>query len=84
MLLAAAPFTPAVMVSFFMLLIAGVYGINGYIQTSLVLLLINTLSVIGSPIIDISNITFLILVLVIFPMSFGGIILGVRKSNTKI
>ncbi len=83
MLLSLAPFTPAIFLSFFMLLIAGIYGINGYLKTAVLLLLINTLAVIGSPIIDIANTTFLILVLLVFPVSFGSVIFGVNKSNEK-
>jgi len=83
MLLSLAPFTPAIFFSFLMLLVAGVYGINGYLKTAILLLLINTLAVIGSPVIDIANTTFLILVLLAFPVSFGSVIWGVSKSNEK-
>jgi len=83
MLLSLAPFTPAIMVSFLMLLVAGAYGINGYLKTAILLLLINTLAVIGSPSIDITNTTSLILVLFVFPVSFGSVIWGVNKSNEK-
>ena len=79
MLLAAAPFTPAIGVSFIMLLFAGFIGYKGFLQSSLVLLLINTLAVIGSPGMDISNIDTLIFVLILFPISFGGVLIGVRK-----
>ena len=84
MLLSFAPFTPAVFLSFLLLLVGGIYGINSYLKTAIFLLLINTLSVIGSPIIDIANITFLILVLLVFPISFGGVIFGISKLNEKI
>jgi len=83
MLLSLAPFTPAVFLSFFMLLVAGIYGINGFLKTAILLLLINTLSVIGSPVINIANTTLLILVLFIFTLSFGCVIFGVNKSNEK-
>ena len=83
MLLSLAPFTPAVFFSFFMLLAAGVYGINGYLKTAILLLLINTLAVIGSPVIDVANTTSLILVLIVFPISFGSVIFGVNKLNEK-
>ena len=79
MMLAAAPFTPAVGISFIMLLFAGFMGYKGFIQSALVLLLINTLAVIGSPSIDISDSYTLIGVLIFFPVSFGGVLLGVRK-----
>ena len=79
MLLATAPFTPAVGISFIMLLVAGVMGYSGYIQSALALLLINTLAVIGSPGIDISNSSSLIGLLIIFLAAFGGVMLGVRK-----
>jgi len=82
MLLSLAPLTPAIMVSFLMLLVAGVYGIKGYLKTAILLLLINTLAVIGSPI-DIANTTSLILILFVFSISFGCVIWGVNKSNKK-
>jgi hypothetical protein len=84
MLLAAAPFTAAIGVSFIMLLFAGFIGYKGFLQSSLVLLLINTLAVIGSPGMDISNTDTLIFVLIIFPISFGGVLIGVRKLTLKI
>lgn len=83
MLLSLAPFTPAIFLSFLMLLVAGIYGVNGYLKIAILLLLINTLAVIGSPIIDITNTTSLILVLFIFTLSFGGAIWGVNKLNEK-
>ncbi|WP_405599742.1 MULTISPECIES: DUF6419 family natural product biosynthesis protein [unclassified Pseudoalteromonas] len=79
MLLAAAPFTPAIGVSFIMLLFAGFIGYKGFLQSSLVLLLLNTLAVIGSPSMDISNTDALIFVLIFFPISYGGVLIGVRK-----
>ena len=84
MLLAAAPFTPAVGVSLLMLLFAGFIGYKGFLQSSLVLLLINTLAVIGSPGMDISNTGIFLLVLIIFPVSFGGVLIGVKKSTLAI
>ncbi|MBU3003381.1 DUF6419 family natural product biosynthesis protein [Paraglaciecola arctica] len=83
MLLAAAPFTPAIGVSFIMLLFAGFIGYKGFLQSSLVLLLINTLAVIGSPSMDISNTDTLIFVLILFSISFGGVLIGVRKLVVK-
>lgn len=79
MLLAAALFTPAIGISFLMLLFAGFIGYKGYIQSGLVLLLINTLAVIGSPSIDMSSQETLLFVLVLFPVSFGGVLIGIRK-----
>ncbi|KZN49245.1 hypothetical protein N474_24785 [Pseudoalteromonas luteoviolacea CPMOR-2] len=79
MLLAAAPFTPAIGGSFLMLLFAGFIGYKGYIQCGLVLILINTLAVIVSPGMDISNQEVLLFVLVLFPVSFGGVLMGIRK-----
>jgi hypothetical protein len=79
MVLAAAPFTPAVGISLLMLLFAGFIGYKGFLQSSLVLLLINTLAVIGSPGMDISNTNTLLSVLIIFPVSFCGILIGIRK-----
>jgi hypothetical protein len=84
MLLAAAPFTPAIGVSFIMLLFASFIGYKGFLQSSLVLLLINTLAVIGSPSMDISNINTLIFVLILFPISFGGVLLGARRLILQI
>ncbi|MDP2485635.1 DUF6419 family natural product biosynthesis protein [Pseudoalteromonas marina] len=82
MLLAVAPFTPAILGSFFMLLFAGAIGYKGYLQSSLILLLINTLAVIGSPAINIGNNTLLFLP-ILFLISFGGAFLGVRKLTCK-
>lgn len=84
MFLAAAPFTPAVGVSFIMLLLAGFIGYKGFLQSSLVLLLINTLAIIGSPGSDISTGNTLIFLPILFTVSFGGVLIGVRKllSNT--
>ena len=84
LVLAAAPFTPAIGVSFLMLLVAGVMGFRGLIQQALILLLINTLAVVASPSIDISYTDRLFLVLIVFPIAFGGVMLGVRKLNLKI
>ncbi len=79
MFLAVAPFTAAITVSFLMLLLAGFIGYKGFIQSSLILLLINTLAVIGSPGMDISNTKTLIFVLILFSISFAGVLMGVRK-----
>ena len=84
LVLAAAPFTPAIGVSFLMLLVAGVMGFRGLIQQALILLLINTLAVVASPSIDISYTDRLVLVLIVFPIAFDGVMLGVRKLNLKI
>lgn len=84
LLLATAPFTPAIGVSFLMLLFAGFIGYKGYIQSGLVLLLINTLAVIASPNIDISNQVTLLFVLVLFSASFGGVLIGIRKLVASI
>ena len=84
LVLAAAPFTPAIGVSFLMLLVAGVMGFRGLIQQALILLLINTLAVVASPSIDISYTDRLVLVLIVFPIAFGGVMLGVRRLNLKI
>jgi len=83
MLLAAAPFTPAVGISFLMLLFAGFIGYKGFLQSSLVLLLINTLAVIGSPGSDISNGDTLIYLPMLFIVSFGGVLIGLRKVLSK-
>ena len=84
MLLSAAPFSPAIAVSFLMLLVAGIFGIKGYIQTGLMLLLINTLAVIGSPDVDISNLSSLTFMLIIFSVGFGGVMWGVRKFQLQL
>ena len=83
MLLAAAPFTPAISVSFILLLFAGIIGYKGYLQSSLILLLLNTLAVIGSPGIDISKTDSLVFILLIFLISFGGTFIGIRKLTLK-
>jgi len=79
MLLAVAPFTPAIFGTFIMLLFAGVVGYKGYLQSSLILLLINTLAVIGCPAININNANALLFLPILFLVSFGGVFLGVRK-----
>ncbi len=84
MLLSASLFTPAIGVSFVMLLFAGFIGYKGFLQSSLVLLLINTLAVIGSPSIDVSNTNTLIFVLILFLISFGGVLIGVRELVLRI
>ncbi|KAF7766394.1 hypothetical protein PUND_a2217 [Pseudoalteromonas undina] len=83
MLLATAPFTPAISGSFIMLLFAGAIGYKGYLQSSLILLLINTLAVIGSPATDIGNTNTLLFLPILFSISFGGVLLGVRKLTLK-
>lgn len=83
MLLAAAPFTPAISGSFIMLLFAGGIGYKGYLQSSLILLLINTLAVIGCPAINIDNTNALLFLPILFIVSFGGIFFGVRKLTLK-
>ena len=79
MLLAAAPFTPAIIGSFSMLLFTGLIGVRGYVQPGIILLFINTLAVIGSPAIDISNVATLVIVLISFSFAFTGVFFGVRK-----
>ncbi|GAA77395.1 hypothetical protein P20480_3894 [Pseudoalteromonas sp. BSi20480] len=66
-----------------MLLFAGAIGYKGYLQSSLILLLINTLAVIGSPAINIGNNNTLLFLPVLFLISFGGAFLGVRKLTCK-
>jgi len=83
MLLAAAPFTPAVSGSFIMLLFAGAIGYKGYLQSSLILLLINTLAVIGSPAINLDNTQTLLFLPILFLISFGGVLVGVRRLTIK-
>jgi len=83
MLLAAAPFTPAISGSFIMLLFSGAIGYKGYLQSSLILLLINTLAVIGSPAINIENTQTLLFIPILFSISFGGVLVGIRKLTSK-
>ena len=66
-----------------MLLFAGAIGYKGYLQSSLILLLINTLAVIGSPATDIDNTDTLLFLPILFSISFGGVLLGVRKLTLK-
>jgi len=66
-----------------MLLFAGAIGYKGYLQSSLVLLLINTQAVIGSPAINIGNNNTLLFLPILFLISFGGAFLGVRKLTCK-
>lgn len=79
MVLAAAPFTPAIGVSLFMLLLTAFLGYKGYLQTSLILLFVNTFAVIVSPGIDISNSKVLMFILFIHVCAFTGVSLGLRK-----
>jgi len=65
------------------LLFAGAIGYKGYLQSSLILLLINTLAVIGSPAINIGNNNTLLFLPILFLISFGGAFLGVRKLTCK-
>jgi hypothetical protein len=81
MLLALAPFTPAVFLSLLLLLVAGFIGYKGFIQLALIVLLINTLAVIGSPAIDASVVNTSVMVFLIFLVSFSGVLLGVRRGN---
>ncbi|WP_372876737.1 DUF6419 family natural product biosynthesis protein [Spongiibacter marinus] len=84
MVMAAAPFTPAIGVSFLMLLLSGLAGYKGYIQTALILLLINIPAVILSPGIDVSKTETLIFFLSILIISLTGVMLGVKKSRLNI
>ncbi|WP_299496697.1 DUF6419 family natural product biosynthesis protein [uncultured Shewanella sp.] len=79
MLLAYAAFTPAIGVSLMMLIFAGVIGYKRYLQSSLVLLFINTFAVIGSPGLNSSNIESLLFLFILFSISFGGVLMGIRK-----
>jgi len=65
------------------LLFAGAIGYKGYLQSSLILLLINTLAVIGSPAINIANTNTLLFLPILFLISFSGAFLGVRKLTCK-
>ncbi|NTS76512.1 hypothetical protein HR060_06480 [Catenovulum sp. SM1970] len=79
LILAAAPFTPAVLCAFIMLPVAGIVGYCGAIQAALVLTLINSLSLIISPGINIGKTDTLLFVVSIMVIPFTGIILGLRK-----
>lgn len=78
--LSAAPFTPAIGVSFLMLLLAGFLGFKGYVQSGFTLLFINTLALIISPGVDASNLTSFIAVFALLLVAFGGVFVGVRKA----
>ena len=80
LLLAAAPFTPAVAGSFLMLILAGVLGYKGYSKISLLLLCINTFSVVVSPNINESSFAALTVISIIFIFSFTGVALGLPKG----
>lgn len=84
MFLSVAPFTPAIGMSFLLLLFTGFIGYKGFLQSSIVLLLINTLAVIGSPSVDISHTNTLVFIPIIFLISFGGLLVGVRKLILKV
>ena len=79
MFLAVAPFTAAISGAWLRLVLAGFIGYKGFLQSSLILVLINTLAVIGSPSMDISNTKTLIFVLILFSISFAGVLMGVSK-----
>jgi hypothetical protein len=67
-----------------MLLFASFIGSKGYLQSSIILLLINTLAVVGNPGIEISNTSSAIFIAILFPISYGGVLIGVRKQSSKI
>ncbi|WP_310736878.1 MULTISPECIES: DUF6419 family natural product biosynthesis protein [unclassified Pseudoalteromonas] len=68
---------------FLIILGMATFGYKGYLQSSLILLLINTLAVIGSPATDIGNTNTLLFLPILFSISFGGVLLGVRKLTLK-
>ena len=80
LLLAAAPFTPAIAGSFVMLILAGVLGCKGYSKTSLLLLCINTFSVVVSPNTSNASFTVFTIIFIIFVFAFTGVALGLRKG----
>ena len=80
LLLAAAPFTPAVAGSFLMLILAGVLGFKGYSRISLLLLCINTFSIVVSPNINESSFAGFTVISIIFIFSFTGVTLGLPKG----
>ncbi|MEP3415015.1 MAG: DUF6419 family natural product biosynthesis protein, partial [Gilvibacter sp.] len=80
---AAAPFTPAIGISFFMLLLTAFLGYKGYLQTSLILLCVNTFAVIVSPGIDTLNSSALVFIFFIFVFAFAGVSLGLRKVVSR-
>jgi len=75
MFLAAAPFIPAVDVLFLMLLLGGYIGYKDFLQSSSVLLLINTFAVIGAHSIDTPTTNTLLSVLILFPISYCGVLI---------
>jgi len=77
--LSAAPFTPAVFMSLCLMCIAGIYGVLGWFQTSLLLLLFTSLAVVASPAMDIGTISLWI-ILVPYILGFGGTIWGASKK----
>ncbi len=77
-LLSAAPFTPAVFLSIFLMCIAGVYGFYQKTNIALLLLCFSTLAIIASPWdISVINIGY---ILVPYFIGFGGTLLGLNKK----
>lgn len=78
MFLSAAPFTPALFVSLFLMCVAGIFGALGFFQISL-LLFFTTLAVVASPVMNIGTIN-LWPILVPYVIGFGGMVWGVSKK----
>lgn len=79
MLLAAAAFTPAIGVSLFMLIVTGFIGYKGWLQSSIVLLLLNTFSIIISPSFNEASIDSLIYISILLVIAYGGTLIGARR-----
>lgn len=77
--ISAAAFTPAIGFAFIFILFAGVLGYFGYLQSSLLLILINSLAIIASLGIVNATLTSLILLAILFIAAFSGVLIGVRK-----
>ena len=86
--LSLAPFTPAIIVSLLMLCIAGVMGALKHVATSFILIAINTMAVIFSPVFGVSsggsNIVgqgyVLAIVGIPFVVALGGAAYGLKKK----
>ncbi|MFY8351237.1 DUF6419 family natural product biosynthesis protein [Pseudoalteromonas sp. SSM20] len=82
--ISAAAFTPAIGFAFIFILFAGVLGYFGYLQSSLLLILINSLAIIASPGIVNATLSSLILLAILYISAFSGVMIGVRKLQKHV
>ena len=76
-----APFTPAVFLSFFLLLIAGVLGSTGSVFIAIVLLGFNSLAIALSPIEILGgSLKWALVAVSCYLVGFAGLALGIRNK----